>query len=569
MNAGALAPQAAALLALDPHGLGGVWLRARPGPARERWLAQLNTLLPQPPRRLPAHIDDHRLLGGLDLAATLQRGRPVQQPGLLAESDGGVLCLAMAERMPPALAARLAAVIDTRHVVTPAGAVPARLSFVALDEGVEDDETLPASLADRLAIHLRLDEGTKLAAAPAAAELEAARGRLPAVRVDDELQRHCCEAAAMLGIDSLRAPLLALRLVRASAALAGRTRANRDDMELALHLVLAPRARRLPAPPPAEPPDAPPPEQDAGAEDPGDESTDPDPQQPLDEQVLEAAQSVLPAGLLQLLAGGGPRRAPPSSGRAGSATASRRRGRPIGSERGLPRGGARLDLVATLRAAAPWQPLRRRESTQPRSLHLQRDDLHIRRCRTRRETTTIFAVDASGSAALHRLAEAKGAVELLLADCYVRRDRVALIAFRGAAAELLLPPTRSLPRAKRCLAGLPGGGGTPLAAGIVAAQALALSLQRQGSSPSLVLLTDGRANIARDGQPGREAAHRDALAAARQLRDAGLPALLIDTSPQTQPAAQAVAEAMGARYLALPHADAQQLKRAAAVSLAR
>lgn len=573
MNAGALALQAAALFAIDPQGLAGIWLRARPGPARERWLALLHTLLPQPPRRLPAHIDDHRLLGGLDLAATLRSGRPVQQPGLLAESNGGVLALAMAERMPPALAARLSAVIDTGRVVSAAGTAPARLAFVALDEGVEDDETLPASLADRLAIHLRLDEGKGRGdgPAPTAAQIAAARERLSAVEVGEALQRQACEAAALLGIDSLRAPLLALRVMRAAAALAGRVQAIRDDLDLALHLVLAPRARHLPAPPQAEPPAAPPPEQDASADSARDDSpADPDKQQPLDEQVLAAAQSVLPAGLLQLLAGGGPRRAPPSSGRVGAATASRRRGRPIGSERGLPKGGARLDLVATLRAAAPWQPLRRRESgAAQRTLHLQRDDLHVRRCKTRRETTTIFAVDASGSAALHRLSEAKGAVELLLADCYVRRDRVALIAFRGAAAELLLPPTRSLPRAKRCLAALPGGGGTPLAAGLMAAQALAQALQRQGSSPSLVLLTDGRANIARDGSPGREGAHRDALAAARQLRDCGLQALLIDTSPQTQPAAQAVAEAMGARYLALPHADALQLSRAAAVSLAR
>ena len=116
-----------------------------------------------------------------------------------------------------------------------------------------------------------------------------------------------------------------------------------------------------------------------------------------------------------------------------------------------------------------------------------------------RETTTIFVVDASGSAALHRLAEAKGAVELLLADCYIRRDQVALIAFRGSAAELLLPPTRSLARAKRSLAGLPGGGGTPLAAGLDAAFALSDSIRRKGQTPTVIVLTDGRANIARDG----------------------------------------------------------------------
>ena len=137
----------------------------------------------------------------------------------------------------------------------------------------------------------------------------------------------------------------------------------------------------------------------------------------------------------------------------------------------------------------------------PRIL-IRKDDFRIARFKQRSETTTIFVVDASGSAALHRLAEAKGAVELLLADCYVRRDQVALIAFRGISAELLLPPTRSLARAKRSLAGLPGGGGTPLAAGLDAAFALADLILRKGQTPTVILLTDGRANVARDGGAG-------------------------------------------------------------------
>ena len=114
---------------------------------------------------------------------------------------------------------------------------------------------------------------------------------------------------------------------------------------------------------------------------------------------------------------------------------------------------------------------------------------------------TISSSDASsgslgGSSALHRLAEAKGAVELLLADCYVRRDSVAVLAFRGRSAELLLPPTRSLVRAKRSLAELPGGGGTPLAAGIDAARELAFAVRRRGDTAVVVVLSDGRANLA-------------------------------------------------------------------------
>ncbi|MFN5158868.1 MAG: VWA domain-containing protein, partial [Betaproteobacteria bacterium] len=253
---------------------------------------------------------------------------------------------------------------------------------------------------------------------------------------------------------------------------------------------------------------------------------------------------------------------------AGEASASRSRGRPLGARRGPPVQGARLHLVATLRAAAPWQPLRRRawagqpgRAEGPR-VHVRPDDFHVRRFAEKRGTTTVFAVDASGSAALHRLAEAKGAVELLLAECYVRRDEVAVLAFRGRGAELLLPPTRSLVRARRSLAGLPGGGGTPLAAGIELARQVAAQVQREGASPLVVMLTDGRANVTLAGQGGRTQAAEEALAAARRLRALGAQCLLVDTSVRPEPAAAALALAMGARYLALPQADARALSGA-------
>ena len=121
---------------------------------------------------------------------------------------------------------------------------------------------------------------------------------------------------------------------------------------------------------------------------------------------------------------------------------------------------------------------------------------------------------------------------------------------------MLLPPTRSLVRAKRSLAGLPGGGGTPLAAGIAAA------VRRRGATPVVVLLTDGRANIARDGTPGRARAGDDAMAASRQMRLEGFATLVLDTSPQAQEPARQLAAALGARYLPLPHAGAELLSQA-------
>ncbi len=190
------------------------------------------------------------------------------------------------------------------------------------------------------------------------------------------------------------------------------------------------------------------------------------------------------------------------------------------------------------------------------------DDIRITRFRQRTETTTIFTVDASSSSALERLAEAKGAVELLLAEAYTRRDKVALVAFRGAGAELVLAPTRSLVRARRGLAALPGGGGTPLAAGIDAAGQLALGVRRGGGTPVVVMLTDGRANVARSGIAGRERAGEDSLKAARLFREADVRAILIDTAQRPQDSARRLAAAMGARYLPLPHADAGAMSAA-------
>jgi magnesium chelatase subunit D len=281
----------------------------------------------------------------------------------------------------------------------------------------------------------------------------------------------------------------------------------------------------------------------------------------LQDVVLEAAQAAIPAGLLaQLRIGRAPRGSGAgTAGRAGVLRSGGARGRPCGVRSGPPRGQSRLNIMETLRTAAPWQRLRGRVLEHDTRVRIDPGDFRVTQYQERTRTLTIFAVDASGSSALNRLAEAKGAVELLLADCYIRRDQVAVIAFRGRTAELLLPPTRSLVRAKRQLAGLPGGGGTPLAAALDNALIVANQARRRGESPLLVLLTDGRANVARNGSGGREAAHADALLAARRLRQAGVASLFVDTSPRPNGLAETLAAAMNAQYIPLPFADARSL----------
>ena len=581
---------AARLLALDPAGLGGLVLRGGPGPARDALLAELQSLLAPgtPWRRCPLQIDDARLLGGLDLGLSVAAGRPVAQAGLLAEVRGGVLLLPMAERAPMALAGRLAQALD-------AGG----FALLALDEGATTDERVATCLGERLA--LVVDPGLASASEwpipPPAAHLEAACRRLGALPFDAEGVEALCACARALGIVGMRAPLQAWRAACAVAAWRGHGEVMEEDAELAARLVLAPRARSLPPteeardaeppapePPPAEPAagDAPEPQREAdtpatqpreaapaqGGPVPPPPAPD-DPQEPLADRLIAAAQAAIPPGLLALLTAGLAPQRGTASGRQGEATRIAASGRPLPARRGAPRGAQRLDLLATLRAALPWQLLRRQERERlalppsPARWLIRRDDFHSRRHRRPAETTTVFVVDASGSQALNRLAEAKGAVELLLADCYVRRDRVALIAFRGPGADLLLPPTRSLVRAKRALTELPGGGGTPLAAGIEAGWQLAAGLQaREGARAQLVFLTDGRANIDRQGRAGRPGAMADAQLMARRLAAAGISSLLIDTSVRPQPESAALARQMGARYLALPQGRAELLHRA-------
>jgi magnesium chelatase subunit D len=559
------------VLAVDP-GIGAV-LRAGPGPVRDMFLQRLQAALPSgtPWRRVPANIGDDRLLGGLDLAATLASGRLVAERGVLAAAHGGFVVLAMAERVAPGTACRIAACLDTGEVSAERDGMSRHqascFGVVALDEGATPEERPVAALMDRLGLHLDFS-AMRAADADAfmadRADIARARRDLAGVVAGDDAIEALAGTAVSLGIASLRAPLLALRAARASACLAGRRVVAEEDLARAARLVLGPRATILPEAPPDEA--APPAEPEPPAPEEGD--TGDQSERELADRVLAAAAAAMPRDLLAMLAHGSVARSR-QTGPSGAAMANAKRGRPAGVRRGDPAGGARLSLLDTLLAAAPWQAQRRRQANAPGGRVLVRkDDFRIRRFSERTRTTTLFVVDASGSAALNRLAEAKGAVELLLAECYVRRDRVALLAVRGKGASLLLPPTSSLVRAKRCLAGLPGGGGTPLAAGIDAALELGLGIRRGGQTPLAVFLTDGRANLSRDGRPGRPAAEADALAAAGAFRAAGLAAILVDTAPQPYRFARALADAMAARYLALPYADAAALGRAVAAAQA-
>ena len=566
-----LAQLALLLLQVDSHGLGGVWLKSGYSPARQTWLAQLQAL-GLPVMRMPQHIDQERMLGGIDLSVTLAQGRVVEQIGLLAQANEGIVVVPMSEKLSPQTLAMLLQAHDQGQVHALAiGATHAsRFGLVALDESQEDEPGAASKLKERLALWIDLDavdiaKSQEKIEALSAQELAQVRSLLLKIQATEAQMRALCEVAFALGIDSMRAPLLALRLASVHAAIHDREFLEEEDLRIAAQMVLSPRATRMPsnqdaesAPPPEPhpPPDASNTEQDAAQEDtPAPPTTEPE---SLEDTILAAALASLPPKLLdQLLLGASKTKPQSISGNSGQAQMSRQRGRPLSPRLGRPTSGARLHLLATLRAAAPKQKLRTKHAGQ--KIAIRTEDFYIQRFAHKAASCIIVAMDASGSAALARLAEAKGAVEILLQQSYARRDSVCVIAFRGAQAQTLLPATRSLVRAKKALAGLPGGGGTPIALALKHATEQAQALQRQGITPLLVMLSDGKANVTIDGVGGRTQAQADALQWAKQWANHGFTSLWIDTALQPTGQAQELANVMQARYLPMPYMASQRL----------
>ena len=612
------------LLQIDSHGWGGIWLRAPFGPVRELWLRHLsetglNTV------KLPGNIDVERLLGGIDLSRTLQSGLLQMQTGLLQQADLGLVCISMAERFPTALIAPMTQAMDTQSlpplkINNTESSVRTQFGVVALDESMADDPPMSPALQERLglwfdlqdiapsdvsdvSLNTRKDDNALdvmgIQIAPDA--LARMKQSLPHIQWTDEQVLAVCSTAQGLGIDSLRVPTLALRVACCHAALHARSHIADDDLAFAARRVLAPRATQLPAPAEnaldtepqnssdssaepdqaqeqssnsLEPTETPNPsdsakdEEDTSSTDTSEEDTNTQDEVPLDlpssenlqEMMIAAALASLPPDVLDGLLTKPGRNLGNTSGRSGQFRSGTQRGRPLPPRTGRPGGHARLHILSTLRAAAPKQRLR--GNTQQGRVAIRSEDFHVHRYQQHSASCLILALDASGSAALQRLAEAKGAVELLLQQSYARRDSVCIVSFKGAKAQLLLPMTRSLVRAKRAMMGLPGGGGTPLALALKMACEQATQLQRQGVTPILVVLSDGRANVNLQGLGGRAQAQADAQQWAAQWRQTGHRCLWIDTSLQPDTQVQNMAQTMGGSYLPMPQVQAQRMASA-------
>jgi len=590
-----------AVLASAPHGIGGICFKGRYGPAHTRILDIWRALGGAQPQTLPANIDYGALVGGVDIAQSLQAGRKVMDQGRLyrngvtdgsvpaATGVGSVICIHRGEGLSVAAAMELARWLDSGHKT-------ASRSLLIFDESDDGEAGVPAALMDRIAFTVHTD-GLRpqdcLRPRFGADSIRAAirdQAVLPdAALADGPALTRLADIADAFGVRGVRSLYAALLTTRAIAALSARDSISGDDIREAASLVLLPRATQIPAQedgadPTMSDPDkserdmspttegeAPQTESsssnftdshDRNTQPPSDglERSQPLETMPAGDQMVAELRCQLPPEILADIAQRSQEKAGAQAdrGRSGARAAHSNSGRPGRVMRPQRRGDRRIDIPATLMAALPHQSIRRRlrgdTATKQQRVSILPEDIRIRPKIAPERRLIIFVVDASGSHAMGRMAQAKGAVLSLLSDCYVKRDDVALIAFRTHGADVVLPPTRALARASAALKSMTGGGGTPFAAGLNAGLRLALEARRAGTAASLVILSDGKANIGLDARPGRAAARLDAETVARQLRRMAIGSVFVDTSPFAGQAMQDYADISGGRYVRLPAA---------------
>jgi magnesium chelatase subunit D len=583
---GQAALRRALLLAVIQPALGGVLVRGTKGVAKSTAVRALAALLPPietvagcpfqrapgedvpgwplpdgapvvtrpvPLVELPLGATEDRVLGSLHLERAL-RGERAFEPGLLAAANRGILYIDEVNLLPDHLVDILldAAASGVHHVEREGLSLrhPARFALVGTMNPEEGD--LRPQLLDRFglvvdvadlgdpadraeAVRRRLvHEADPAAFAAAWAEadraeagrIEAARRRLPQVRVADDILSAVSARCLAAGVEGLRADLTLCRAAAAWAAYQGRTEVEQDDVDAVAELALAHRRTRRPPPDGPGNGDRPPRENGAGLTP---QRSGPVSQDPRGEQANAPArgapeQRFTSAGLFE------PRARPGAEALAESTRPGRWRdgtSREGGAAGGLVRAyrsGWVLSWSATVRAAALHQAERRAAGDGGRLL-LCGADLRGRPRAGPAGCLLLFVVDASGSmAAWQRMRQTKAAVLSLLRQAYQRRDRVALLAFRGRGAEVVLPPARGFEAARRALEDLPVGGPTPLAHGLAAACRLVRGQQRR-QPVWMVLLTDGRTNVAL----GSADPWQDALLQARALAACGTECLVVDT----------------------------------------
>ena len=547
---------------------------------------------------LPLGATEDRVLGSLDFERALRDGHQAFKPGLLASAHRGLLYIdevnLLADHLVDVLLDVAAMGVNTVQREGLSISHPARITLLGTmnqEEGELRPQLLdrfglmvdvsaprdPLTRAEVVRRRLAFEADPQGFGARWQPETEALRHTIVAaqralstVELSDSLFAFISQLCCEFEVASLRADIVMHKAARAIAALDQRQQVSAEDVRAAAELALPHRRRRKPFEQSGldrerldqltqqqrqsnPPPDTDTPPQPSNANAPEPESapnSQPDAQAPPTEETAPqapqqfAAQTAEPIARIQIESLG----AHDASGRRSNSQNSRR-GHYV---RAVPNPEpGQLALDATLRHAL---------QRNPGHFQVTRADLHGQVKAGKHGNLILLVVDASGSmAARQRMEKVKGCVLGLLQDAYQRRDHVAVIAFRGTSAELVLPPTQRIEQAEAALNALPTGGRTPLAHALELAQR---TLERQRGAdaltPLLVLLSDGRANVPLD--PDQDP-WRQALELARQLSQRGTPALVLDSEQDFVRLGRArdLAQALSAEYLPLDQFSSQQL----------